>query len=678
MQHTNRLIHETSPYLLQHAHNPVNWYPWGDEALTTAQKNDLPILVSIGYSACHWCHVMEKESFENEDTAALMNAYFINIKIDREERPDLDHIYMDAIQTLTGSGGWPLNVFLTPDAKPFFGGTYFPPERAYNRMSWSEVLIAVHKTFIEKREEVEEQAAQLTQHIQASDQFGITPQQTDLLPEMSATITENILRVADTKWGGFGKAPKFPQTMVIRHLLRNYHHTGNGQALQQALLSIDKMLQGGIYDQIGGGFARYSTDAEWLVPHFEKMLYDNALILEVLSEAYQITQNTTYRTAIAETINWLENHLMHPEGCFYSAWDADSEGVEGKYYVWKKWKIEQILGNDAPLFCAFYGITDTGNWEHSNILWIQEPAAFFAEKRGIQPEIFLQMLEGWKQLLRKERSKRVQPGLDNKILPGWNALMIHALGKAYTATGIEHFRNMAIQNMQFLEAKFYRNGSWYHSVSMHSVPIPVFLDDLAFLIQAYITLQEITGNADYLLKARQFTEAVMQDYSDEEDCYFYFTARQQKDILVRKKEIYDGATPSANAVMAYNLWYLSVIFYLPEWANRSRRMVEGLQKVMIDYSTSFGYWALVLQHHIFQNKEVVFTGSEAKNYIASFLKKYFPNKIFQVSENFKEGFPLLIGKEYNCKSMFYVCENYACQYPQANFVNFFSEFQLNH
>lgn len=681
MQHANRLIHETSPYLLQHAHNPVNWYPWGEAALAAAKQNNKPILVSIGYAACHWCHVMEKESFENEYTAALMNEYFINIKIDREERPDLDHIYMDAVQTLTGSGGWPLNVFLTPDAKPFFGGTYFPPERAYNRMSWNEVLVAVHKTFTERRAEVEQQAETLTQHIHVSNQFGISElqQQMDgLQKEMGITITQNILRLADTKWGGFGKAPKFPQTMVIRNLLRDYHHNGNEQALQQALLSIDKMLQGGIYDQIGGGFARYSTDAEWLVPHFEKMLYDNALLVEVLSEAFQITLKNNYQVAIAETIEWLQRDLMHENGGFYSALDADSEGIEGKYYVWQKAEIEQILGDDAPLFCAYYGISDAGNWEHSNILWIQEPTEVFAEKQGIQPDAFNLMLENCKVVLRKERSKRVAPGLDDKILLGWNALMNNALGKAYAATGIESYRDLAIQNMQFLETNFNINGIWYHSWKSNQAGIPAFLDDKAFLIQAYITLQEITGNADYLEKAKTLCNHVIADYSDEEQLYFYFTPQYQKDIIVRKKELYDGAIPSANAIMAFNLWYLSIIFHQPEWAARSRQMISGLQKVIVEYPTSFGYWALVVQHFIYPNKEVVFTGNEATDYIAPFLKKYYPNKIFQASIKFNEGFPLLIGKEFNCKSMFHVCENYACQNPQSNFSNFFSKFQLNH
>ncbi|PZX62219.1 thioredoxin domain-containing protein [Hydrotalea sandarakina] len=680
MQHTNRLIHESSPYLLQHAHNPVNWYPWGEEALQLAKEKNLPILVSIGYSSCHWCHVMEKESFESADIAAIMNAYFVNIKVDREERPDLDHIYMDAVQTLTGSGGWPLNVFLTPDTKPFFGGTYFPPERAHNRMSWKEVLLAVHKAFTEQRDAVEQQAQQLTQHIKAANDFGLSTESVSAeTNETIQAIEANILQTADTKWGGFGRAPKFPQTMVIRTLLRIYYHTHSEKALKQALLSIDKMVQGGIYDQIAGGFARYSTDTEWLVPHFEKMLYDNALLVELLAEAYQITHKSIYRQAMVNTIEWMEENLMDAKGGFYSAWDADSEGVEGKYYVWKKAEIEALLGEDAPIFCQFYGVTQSGNWEYGhNILWIKEPLEVFAEKNNLSVELLAQILEKGKQKLLAARSKRVKPGLDNKILPGWNALMIQALAKAYAATGIEAFKNRAIETMQVLENKFKHEQQWLHQPNTQRQALPAFLDDMAFVIQAYIALQEITGDASYLNKAELLSEQVMQDYSDEENLFFYFTSKLQQNVLVRKKELYDGATPSGNAVMAANLLYLASILDKPEWARRSRKMTASLMKPIVNYPTSFGYWALVVLQQSFPIKEVVFTGEEAQNFITPFLKNYIPDKIFQVSQNFKEGFPLLEGKDFNCKSTFYVCENYSCQKPEINFGNFFSQFQLNH
>ena len=371
--HTNHLIHETSPYLLQHAHNPVNWYPWGEESLQKAQQENKPILVSIGYAACHWCHVMEKESFEDEDIAAIMNEHFINIKIDREERPDLDHIYMNAVQTMTGSGGWPLNVFLTPAKKPFYGGTYFPPSPAFNRPSWQQVLQGVIASFKEKRNEINTQAENLTGHLLESSAFGMVrfSDQEKITAGQLNAIFDHIMQSADTTNGGFGRAPKFPQTFTIQFLLRHFFHTKNETALQQALLSLDKMIFGGIYDQLGGGFARYATDSEWLLPHFEKMLYDNALLIIVLSEAYQLTKNPLYARTMQETMDFIERELMSEEGGFFSALDADSEGIEGKYYVLDKKEVDAVLQENAAIFCNYYDITGEGNWEHQNILRIQ-------------------------------------------------------------------------------------------------------------------------------------------------------------------------------------------------------------------------------------------------------------------------------------------------------------------
>ena len=352
----NKLINESSPYLLQHAHNPVDWYPWGDEALQKSIDENKPILVSIGYSACHWCHVMERESFEDEGTAEIMNKHFVNIKIDREERPDLDHIYMDAVQAMSGSGGWPLNVFLTPDKKPFYGGTYFPPVRAYNRSSWKEVLMSISNSFNEKRDQVDSQAENLTQHLIDANSFGLQKQShkySVFSTENVDEIFKNIMGSADKEWGGFGKVPKFLQTSSIRFLLRYYFIHKNEDALKQACLSLDKMIEGGLYDQIRGGFARYSTDTEWLVPHFEKMLYDNALLVSVLCEAYQLTRNEKYKSVIDETIGFVIAEMMNEQGGFYAAIDADSEGVEGKFYIWSKKEIETVLKKDAQLFCDF-------------------------------------------------------------------------------------------------------------------------------------------------------------------------------------------------------------------------------------------------------------------------------------------------------------------------------------
>ncbi|MEP6700341.1 MAG: thioredoxin domain-containing protein, partial [Bacteroidota bacterium] len=374
-KHTNHLIHETSPYLLQHAHNPVNWYPWCDEALAKAKTENKPVLISIGYSACHWCHVMERESFEEEATAKIMNENFINIKIDREERPDLDHIYMDAVQAMTGSGGWPLNVFLTPEAKPFFGGTYFPPVKAFNRPSWQETLLGVKQAFQERRHEIDAQAENLTGHLLQSNSFGLQKGEEDEIfsPDKLKEAFQSIMKSADKEWGGFGKAPKFPQTYSIQFLLRYHYISRDKEALKQALVSLDKMIEGGIYDQIGGGFARYSTDVEWLAPHFEKMLYDNALIISVLSEAYQLTKKERYKEVIEETMEFIQRELLHPDKGFYAALDADSEGVEGKFYVWKLSEVKELLGKEADFFCKYFDITAHGNWEETNNLRVKNP-----------------------------------------------------------------------------------------------------------------------------------------------------------------------------------------------------------------------------------------------------------------------------------------------------------------
>ncbi|HNU15607.1 MAG TPA: thioredoxin domain-containing protein, partial [Chitinophagaceae bacterium] len=401
-EHTNQLINETSPYLLQHAHNPVNWYPWGDEALNKAKQENKPILVSIGYAACHWCHVMERESFEDETTAKLMNDHFINIKIDREERPDLDHFYMDAVQAMTGSGGWPLNVFLTPETKPFYGGTYFPPQRAFNRPSWQETLYGVIQAFRERRHEIDAQAENLTEHLAKSNEFGVSGSSvTDdfFTNDKTDDSFQNLMRSADRQWGGFGKAPKFPQTFSIQFLLRYYYTSKNEKALNQALLSLDKMIDGGIYDQVGGGFARYSTDAEWLVPHFEKMLYDNALLVAVLSEAFQLSKKERYREVIDETMAFIQRELLSPEKGFFAALDADSEGIEGKFYVWSLDEIHEILGADATDFCEYFDITEQGNWEHTNILWVKRPIEDFAVSRNVSVDELKRKLESGKKAL---------------------------------------------------------------------------------------------------------------------------------------------------------------------------------------------------------------------------------------------------------------------------------------
>lgn len=663
---TNHLINETSAYLLQHAHNPVNWYAWGDEALNKAKQEDKPILVSIGYSACHWCHVMERESFEDEETAALMNGNFINIKIDREERPDLDHIYMDAVQTITGSGGWPLNVFLTPGLKPFYGGTYFPPVAAFNRSSWKQILNAVASAYKTKKNEIEQQAENLTQHLLNINEFGKTGKKEDNdLNDLSLKkIADNFLKNADTEWGGFGNAPKFPQTFSILYLLRYFYFTGNETALNQATLSLDKMMLGGMYDHVGGGFARYSTDRRWQIPHFEKMLYDNALLIDVFTEAYQLTQKKEYADVVDETIEFIKNEMTLPEGGFYSALDADSEGEEGKYYTWSKKEIDDLLDADSEIFCSVYNISKPGNWEHTNILWMPQDLKTVAEKLSLNKNELKIQLKKLKQTLFKARQKRVRPLLDTKILLSWNGLMIKSLCKAYAAFGNAEYLNMAEKNLVFIKKNLLgENAVYYHSWNKTVNKQQAFLDDYAALIQAYIFMSQVTANSHYLIEAKELTKNVISNFSDEEETFFYFTAANQTDVLIRKKELYDGATPSGNALMAENLFMLSIYFNIPEWKFRFENMIKQINSIAEKYPVSFAYWCLNLQALIKEFKEIVITGRECLKVLKQILREYIPVKIIQSSNIENNYWPLLRGKTFSYQTYIYLCEGYKCLDP---------------
>ncbi len=696
-KYSNKLSEESSPYLLQHAHNPVDWYPWSEQALQKAKQENKPILISIGYAACHWCHVMERESFEDESTAELMNEHFVNIKIDREERPDLDHIYMDAVQAMTGSGGWPLNVFLTPDAKPFYGGTYFPPVRAYNRASWKETLQGVVQAFNERRHEIDAQAENLTAHLIQSNSFGLQEkgdQQQIFSKEKCDEVFENIMKNADKEWGGFGKAPKFPQTFSIQFLLR-YHYVNNiqypassqvsptgvpeqsegkerssleGAALQQALLSLDKMIEGGIYDQAGGGFARYSTDTEWLAPHFEKMLYDNALLVSVISEAYQLTKKERYKEVIEETMEFVQREMLHPEKGFYSALDADSEGEEGKFYVWQKEEIESLLGKDALVFCSYYDVSEKGNWEGKNILRVKNQPGSFAAANNIDVKELKKILNKGKALLLEKRSERVRPLLDDKIILGWNALMNTACSKAFGATGKEKYRQLAITNMQFLLTKFNTENSteFYHTWKNDQAKYPAFLDDYAFLIQALINLQEITGGTKWLLKAKAITEFVIHHFSEPETGFFFYTQSGQRDVIVRKKEVYDGAVPSGNAVMAYNLHQLSLLFDHTDWKKRSGEMVSSLGQAIIRYPSSFGCWNCLLLEKIEGTIEIAILGKDFDKIHKELLAQFIPHRILMATQVETSQFPLLAEKQVNAQSFIYVCKNFSCLQPTTS------------
>lgn len=662
----NHLQKETSPYLLQHVNNPVDWYPWSDEALERSLNENKPILISIGYSACHWCHVMEKESFEDEETARLMNENFINIKIDREERPDLDHIYMDAVQAMTGSGGWPLNVFLTPGKKPFFGGTYFPPQSYANRPSWKDVLTGVARAFRERPEELEVQAENLTTHLLKSNAFGlqeIAGEENAFTKERVSEMFSSVMKTADSEDGGFGPAPKFPHTFLIEFLLHHYYYTKNQDALKQATLSLNKMMMGGIYDQLGGGFARYSTDGNWLVPHFEKMLYDNALLISVFSQAYQATHNLSYLKVIHQTLEFVDKELTSEDTGFYSALDADSEGVEGKFYVWTKKEIEEVLGEEADLFCEVYNVSESGNWEHQNILHITRPIEKFAPERNMEWEDLQLSLESSGNKLLERRNKRIRPLLDDKIILGWNALMNTAYSRAFAATGIQEYREKAIANMEFIEARFHDHDNRYHHTFKNGkAKYPAFLDDYAFLIQALLVLQEITGDTGYLRKARLITEHVVDEFS-EENKFFYFTPNGQKDIIVRKKEVYDGAVPSGNSVMALNLYSLGTIFDISAWKERSLVMTEMLHQAISKYTGSFGNWATFMQAVTYGIPEIVIIGDNKEDICNDFLRTFIPSRIYQSSTLSNTDFPLLAGKPHSMKPQIFLCKNYSCQSP---------------
>lgn len=614
---------------------------------------------------------MERESFEDEETAEIMNELFINIKIDREERPDLDHIYMDAVQAIAGNGGWPLNVFLTPDRKPFYGGTYFPPVRAYNRASWKDVLIGVSGLFKEKREEVEVQAEELTKHIGQTNviaQMIIDPAETKEIHVTRAqadTVFQLIMKQADTVWGGFGNAPKFPQTFLINYLLRYHHYTGNEQALMHATVSLDKMIAGGIYDQLGGGFARYSTDRQWLAPHFEKMLYDNALIICSLCDAYQLTRNEDYRLIVEQTIGFIEREMTDTSGGFYSALDADSEGVEGKFYVWSYEEVNHILGNDAAIYCSYYDISMQGNWEHTNILRRLKTLEELVTETGIQKDELMENLQKCSEKLFQERAKRIRPLLDDKVLLGWNALMIIALCKASSAFSEEKYKQMAIKNFNFLITAFRINADGFefnHTWKNGVTKYPAFLDDYACLVQACISLQEITSDEKYFRMAGGIMDLIINNFGSENG-YFFYTSAKQTDVIVRKTELYDGALPSGNSLMAANLSYLGIILGKENWVRLASDLLINLEELISKYPSSFGHWATLMIDITVGINEIAIAGKGFEKLRDQMLAEFIPNKVFQSGGSNMEEYPLMKGKSGLEKPLIFVCKNYTCKLP---------------
>ena len=657
-KYTNELIHETSPYLLQHAHNPVNWQPWGEKALNQAKSENKLLLISIGYSACHWCHVMEHESFEDAEVARVMNQHFVCIKIDREERPDIDHIYMTAIQLLTGRGGWPLNCIALPDGRPIWGGTYFPKD------SWVEALNAVSVFYAEKPEKTEEYAAKMHRGIEQNSLTSVSNSQTNSDPLLLPALLSKWGNQFDTKNGGTKGAPKFMLPNNWQFLLRAGYQFQDKRISDQVKLTLQKMAFGGLYDQIGGGFARYSTDEIWKVPHFEKMLYDNAQLLGLYANAFKADSNSIYRQVIEETVEFLKRELLSPENGFYSALDADSEGEEGKFYVWTKSELKQILGVDFSLFSDYYNVNSLGFWEHNQyILMRTEENESFATSHQLQEEELETKLKNWKSLLLAEQEKRIHPGLDDKILASWNAMTITGLLGCYNALGQDEYLQLALGNAMFLKSKIIGDdGRLLHSYKNNQAKINGFLEDYAFVIEAFIAIFECTGEKSWLDEAARLTKITLTEFFDNEKNIFSFTSIDQKDLITRTYEIHDNVIPSSNSVMAKNLFRLSYLLDRPEYLKTSCEMLDLVSGNMADYPSGYSNWSQLMLDMTGTHFEVAVTGPNAFTLLNELQKNYLSQVVFcaGTSEN---DLPLLANRFVAGKTLIYICQDSSCQLP---------------
>lgn len=668
----NRLQFESSPYLLQHANNPVDWYPWGEEAFEKAKAAHKPVLVSIGYSACHWCHVMEHESFEDPVVADFMNQHFINIKVDREEHPDVDHLYMDALQAMSGQGGWPLNMFVTPDRKPFYGGTYFPPKAMYGRSSWLELLQALHLAWQEKQDEITLQSDQMIDHLKQVSVISLnTSQQRTITENDLDMITENLLKQADTVWGGFGAAPKFPATGTIQFLLEYFHFHKDKPlakpALEQALLSLDKMIEGGIYDQIGGGFSRYATDREWLIPHFEKMLYDNALLVSVLSQAYRITKKEQYKEIIIETIDFCNNELGYKESAgFYCALDADSEGVEGKYYTWTWKQWNDLLPDAHPALKSYFGVSEEGNWEETNILNEDVNRETILEKFGLECEEWDRILQSAKERLFQKRQERIRPGTDDKILLSWNALMNIALVDAGISLGNDSYIDMAEEHMDWMLKAFLisEKEGLGHVYKKGKLSINAKLDDYAYIIKALTNLASAKIKPEYIVEANKWMEFATQHFLCEDQTFYYFSSDNQTDIPVRKVELYDGATPSANAIMMEQLNILGNLMESGKWLEQSEAIMFAQLQTTVRYPGSFARWAVQMQRYQKGLKQLVICGKDAAIHLKQWQEGMYPEIYTLAIEQEAVEIKSTAGKLSLNETLLYLCENFACQMPE--------------
>ncbi len=661
---TNALIHERSPYLQQHAHNPVQWFPWGNEALDKAKAEDKLLLISIGYSTCHWCHVMERESFEDEETAALMNKYFVCIKVDREERPDIDQIYMDAVQLMTGRGGWPLNCITLPDQRPLYGGTYF------QKSQWQQVLLQLSNFYVADKAKCLEYAAELTQGINRLEKI-IAKQTNDSLPSISLEkVYERWSKQFDTVYGGPNRAPKFPLPNTYEFLLQLLYHSKQKNVLAINLrdelekhiqLTLQQMAYGGIYDQLCGGFARYSTDEQWKVPHFEKMLYDNAQLVSLYSNACKYFIDDLYKDVVEETLAFIQRELTSPEGGFYSALDADSEGVEGKFYVWTKEEIESTLGEQAELFKSYYNINEKGYWEHDNYILLRDKSdESIAEHYQLSKLELKKTIYDCKQLLIKVRDKRIRPGLDNKQICAWNGLMLKGYCDAYNAFENSEYLKIAERNADFILKHLTSSDGGLLRHAGHNGG--AFSDDYAFCIDAFIALYQCTFNEVYLEQAHHWLKYVNNNFQDEASSLFYYTASNAEQLIARKFELQDNVIPASNSAMAKNLVALSRYYTLPEYETIAKKILQHLISDVEQQTPWYSNWAQLYLQIDLAFYEVCICGTKANEYRNEISKLYLPN-ILIAGAHQQSKVPLLQNRIKDNETLIYVCTNNACLAP---------------
>jgi uncharacterized protein YyaL (SSP411 family) len=669
-KHSNRLIHETSPYLSQHAHNPVDWYPWGEEALARAKKEDKPILLSIGYSACHWCHVMEKESFENEAIAGTMNERFINIKVDREERPDLDEIYMHAVQVMTGSGGWPMTVFLTPDLIPFHAGTYFPPEDWKGMPGFPKVLVTVSDYYKTHREEIKEMETQMKDTLHQIVE--IVPSQETLGSKVFSKAFQVSESQFDPIYGGFGGAPKFPNSMTLSFLLRYWKSTGSKKALDIVEKTLEKMAQGGIYDHLGGGFHRYSTDDRWLIPHFEKMLYDNALLSRTYFEAYQATQKDWYLHVGEEVLHFVLREMKSLEGGFYSTQDADSEGEEGKFYAWTKDEIKDVLGKERGTpFCAYYGVAQQGNFEgETSVLSMVSTLEKVSQLYGMPVTDMEKLLEEGRQKLYAEREKRVKPNRDEKILTSWNGLMISGFVDGFKITGKEKYLVVAKEAAHFILQKMKKDGNLMRVYNKRKCQVNGYSEDYAFFIQALIDLYEATFKMEWLKEAEELNRRMIHQFWDERNGGFFFTGAENEALVARSKNPYDNVIPSANSIAVFNLIRLGHLTGEESLKQKAEQTLRLFFNFLDQHPSGFAQMLSGLSFFL-NPEEIAVIGSRDDHRIKSMLKEiyltYLPNKILSLRDPQepieKDWFPFLLEKGIPEAPTTFVCKGFTCLPP---------------